>query len=160
MTELDLAVELDLCGQEINIVVASCKYPKARQGAPQDKKWSSIDSNRHVQWCNIANSPQNSPAKEKRVKLPEINNVDCIGDKSQRYKETSMPRSTSEAVANFSNSLENTPISLSKENMSEAKKVDCNDKQSQECTESSAMAPVPNNTIFCGNILINYYLVL
>ena len=59
MTELDLAIELDLCGQEITIVVAECKCSKKYWKTGQDKKWSNIDSNKHIQWCDFGNSPGN-----------------------------------------------------------------------------------------------------
>ena len=137
MTELDLAVELDLCGQEINIVVATCKYPKVKQGTRQDKKWSSIDSSKHVQWCNIANSPENSPDQTKKIKLPEISEMDSIGDKTQRYKETAMIRTTSEVVANLGNSLETTPVSTQKGNTSKTNNTAYYDNETQACKEQA-----------------------
>lgn len=57
MTELELAVELDICGQDVIIIVAPCRLPNNHKDNPQTNKWSSVDPSKSLQWCDIGNSP-------------------------------------------------------------------------------------------------------
>lgn len=56
MTEIDVAIEFDLCRSEVIVVVAACKFSHEFQEAHQARNWSYAESNRHVQWCDVGSN--------------------------------------------------------------------------------------------------------
>lgn len=58
MTEMDLAIEFDLCGSEVIVVVATCKFSHEFQEAHQARNWSYAESSRHVQWCDVGTNDE------------------------------------------------------------------------------------------------------
>ena len=100
MTELDLAVELDMCGQEVIVVVATCKSTMKCDRTRRGKTWSDIDSERHVQWCNLGNSPEAGVVQSQKDDELEIYGMNRISDVLQHSNLPDTESITSGSVDN------------------------------------------------------------
>ncbi len=77
MTELDLAVELDLCGPEVILVVAPYKQELDLKNTLEEKICSSTE--KHVQWCEFGDAPLNNTVHSQMKDSCLINDT-CIDD--------------------------------------------------------------------------------
>lgn len=113
MTELDLAVELDLCDSEVIIVVSTCKIARCNRTYKEDS-WSNLDSRRQIQWCDVGNSSTNDLVQSHKDNALDVNDMNCPVDIIEESTTPHNESTTEECLETvFHEKEEQVPITIS-----------------------------------------------